>query len=56
MKKFFALCSMVVALGFVATGCGGGNAPAPAPTVPAASDAVEEYTADESEEAADGEE
>jgi|GEM_PF-3113934 len=30
MKKIIALCSMIVALGFVATGCGGG-APAPAP-------------------------
>ena len=25
MKKFFALCAMIVALGFVATGCGGGG-------------------------------
>ena len=34
MKKFFALCSMIVALGFVATGCGGGSSPAPSPTPP----------------------
>ena len=35
MKKFFALCAMIVALGFVA-GCPGGgesSAPSPAPVV-----------------------
>ena len=54
MKKFFALCSMVVALGFVA-GCGNGGAPAPAPSAPASYDAVEEYTAEETEAAGDEE-
>ena len=44
MKKFFALCSMIIALGFVAAGCGGGN-PAPAPTTPPAVDGTEEETA-----------
>ena len=35
MKKFFALCSMIIALGFV-TGCGGGKPPVPAaPHAPA---------------------
>jgi len=34
MKKFFALCSMIVALGFVA-GCGNGGAPATTPEPPA---------------------
>ena len=33
MKKFIVLCSMIVALGFVATGCGGGDT---TPAVPAA--------------------
>ena len=31
MKKFFALCSMIVALGFVA-GCPGGDSSTPATT------------------------
>ena len=28
MKKFIVLCSMIVALGFVVTGCGGNDKPA----------------------------
>ena len=34
MKKFVVLCTMIVALGFVATGCGGSKkaTPPPAPT------------------------
>ena len=28
MKKIIVLCSMIVALGFVTTGCGGGDGPA----------------------------
>ena len=39
MKKFFALCSMIVALGFVA-GCPS-DAPAPAPVPPAGDTATE---------------
>ena len=31
MKKFFALCAMIVALGFVAGCPGGGESPAPSP-------------------------
>ena len=34
MKKIIALCMMIIALGFVTTGCGGSSpAPAPAPPV-----------------------
>ena len=32
MKKIIAFGSMVVALGFVAAGCGGGSGSTPAPT------------------------
>jgi len=35
---------MIIALGFVAAGCGGGR-PAPAPTTPPAVDGTEEETA-----------
>jgi len=45
MKKIIALCSMIVALGFVATGCGGG-APAPA-SAPAATNPVNGDATDE---------
>ena len=34
MKKIIALCSMIVALGFVAAGCGGGSSPAPVAPAP----------------------
>ena len=59
MKKFFALCSMVVALGFVATGCGGGNDPAPTQPTPAVynGDAVEDNVpAEETVPVVDGDE
>jgi len=36
MKKIIVLCVMIIALGFVATGCGSGKAPAPTPAPPAA--------------------
>lgn len=36
MKKFTALCMMIIALGFVTVGCGGATAPAPAPADSAA--------------------
>ena len=43
MKKIIALCSMIVALGFVAAGCGGGSAPVtPAPVVD--TDAINDET------------
>ena len=37
MKKIIVLCSMIVALGFVTTGCGGDKPDTPAPA-PAATD------------------
>ena len=41
MKKLIVLCSMIVALGFVATGCGGGDSK-PAPATPEVNDSVDE--------------
>ena len=39
MKKIIVLCSMIVALGFVATGCGGGDDKPDTPaSTPAATD------------------
>ena len=38
MKKLLILCAMVIALGFVATGCGGGGSSKPAPTPAPATD------------------
>ena len=35
MKKFFVLCSTIVALGFVAAGCGGGSDTTPSAAQPA---------------------
>ena len=39
MKKIIVLCSVIVALGFIATGCGGDDKPVTPPTAPAATDA-----------------
>jgi len=50
MKKFFALCSMIVALGFV-TGCGGGDTiPATGPGSPGATSHNDDATATEGQE------
>ena len=42
MKKLIVFCAMIVALGFVATGCGKKSKPAPAPAEPAVEATVEE--------------
>ena len=38
MKKIIVLCSMLVALGFVITGCGGDDKPVAPAAAPAAAD------------------
>jgi len=47
MKKFVALCMMVVALGFVAVGCGGAKKPTPPPAPPVTADSGDAAEASE---------
>ena len=54
MKKFFALCSMIVALGFVA-GCSGGGSSSTTPTSNPATSTDATDTSGDSETPAEGE-
>jgi len=47
MKKIVALCTMVIALGFVTVGCGGGSKPAQTPAQPEATGSHEGHDHDE---------